>query len=323
MKTRIAGALSLALLLAAPPALAQDYPNKPIEFICATSAGSTAAQWCQLMAQELGKPDALGQPVHVSYRGGGSGNEAAAYSVRKGNDGYTLLHANASWAGYMNLPTFSEDPDQFKLAAKVEKFLYSLAVPADSEFKTIEDVVTYAKENPGTLSVAGNKIGSIHHKHIVAFFNAAGAEVNYIPYEGSGDAVKDVLGKHVPIGLGTIGQWAPHVEAGTIRPLVLLNEERVAAVPDLPVPSDMGLDYPMQHQWQGFFLLDGTPPEVHEKLSAALAKVVEGEEYKKYLDINKHVTAALDTDMAKLDQEFTAEKALFQEFMVENGIISN
>lgn len=315
-------ALTAASLMAsASPAAAQTYPAKPIEWICATSPGSTAAAWCQLMGQVLSKKEVLGQPVHISYMGGGSGNEAASYAKRKPTDGYTLLHANASWSGYMSLPTFSQKPEDFEVLVKVEKFLYALGVHKDSEFKSIQDVITYAKANPGKLSVAGNKIGSLHHKLIADFFNAAGAEVNYIPYEGSGDAVKDVLGKHVPIGLGTIGQWQPHVEAGTVRPLVVVNEERVPAMAAIPIPKDIGLNYPIIHQWQGLFALKGTPPAVRKTLTEAMRKVIDSEEYQTYLKRSPHVVAAFEADEAKLKQDFQYELREFKQFLAKNGLI--
>ena len=305
----------------AGPASAQNYPEKPIEFICATSPGSTAATWCQLMADLISKPEMLGEPVHVTFKGGGSGNEAAVYVDNKPADGYTLLHGNASWSGYMNLPTFSPDPENFELVVKVEKFLYVLATNVDTPYQTWDDLVKAAKEAPGTISVAGNKIGSIHHKHIISAFNAAGAEVNYIPYEGSGDAVKDVIGNHVPVGLGSIGQWAPHVEAGSVRELLLLNEERSDTIPDVPSVADAGLDYPIQHQWQGLFVKSGTPEEVTTKIADAFAKAIETPEYKEYLKNSPHVVPAFESDPAKLKSDFQAELDEFEAFMKENGMI--
>lgn len=311
---------ALGIAFATGVAMAQSYPSKPIEFICATSPGSTAATWCQLMANLISKPDNLGQPVHVVYKAGGSGNEAAVYMMGKPADGYTLLHANASWSGYMNLPTFSPDPADFELVAKVEKFLYVLATNAKSPYQTFEDLVKAAKENPGTIGVAGNKIGSIHHKHIISLFDAVGAEVNYIPYEGSGDAVKDVLGNHVPVGLGSIGQWAPHVQSGAVRQLVLINEERVDAIPDVPSVRDLGLNYPIHHQWQGVFLRTGTPEEVRERVANAFARAIETEEYKTYLKNSPHVVPAFESNPDKLREEFAAELKDFGEFMKQAGM---
>lgn len=317
-----AGLAAVMLSVAtAPAAHAQAYPTKPIELVCSTSPGSTAAQWCQLMAQVLAKPDVLGKPVNVVYKGAGSGNEAAVYVMSRPADGYTLLHASASFSGYMNLPTFSAKPDDFEFLVKVEKFVYALAVRSDSKYQTFGDLVTAAKLAPGSIGVAGNKIGSIHHKHIISAFTAAGANVNHIPYEGSGDAVRDLLGGHVPAGLGTIGQIMPHQEAGKLRTLVVLNETRSPKMPDVPTIQELGYIYPISHQWQGIFVKKGTPEDVKAKVRAAFQKVVDGPEYAEYLKNSPHVEKAFETDGAKLKKSFDEELQGYRTFMQQNGIL--
>ena len=315
-------ASALLLLGGVSAAHAQDaYPQKPVELVCSTSPGSTAAQWCQLVAQVLAQEGMLGVPVNVAYKGAGSGNEAAVYVRGKPADGYTILHANASWSGYMNLPTFEPSVEDFEYLARIEKFIYALGTHTSMPYQTFEDAVAAAKEKPGTLAVAGNKIGSIHHKHILSVFSAAGAEAVHIPYEGSGDAVRDVLGQHVPLGLGSIGQLQPHVEAGNIRPLVVLNEERVAAFPDVPTPAELGYDYPISHQWQGIFLRAGTPDEVKDKLRDALTKFMDSPEYAEYLKNSPHVEKNFETDPAVLKKSFEDEISDYREFMKANGIL--
>lgn len=318
------GAFASALLLfsGAAPAHAQDaYPQKPVELVCSTSPGSTAAQWCQLVAQVLAQDGMLGVPVNVAYKGAGSGNEAAVYVRGKPADGYTILHANASWSGYMNLPTFEPSVEDFEYLARIEKFIYALGTHTAMPYQTFGDAVAAAKEKPGTLAVAGNKIGSIHHKHILSVFKAADAEAVHIPYEGSGDAVRDVLGQHVPLGLGSIGQLQPHVEAGNIRPLVVLNEERVAAFPDVPTPAELGYDYPISHQWQGIFLRAGTPEDIKGKLRDALTKLMDSPEYAEYLKNSPHVEKNFETDPAVLKQSLEDEISDYREFMQANGIL--
>ena len=323
MKTHALSLMTAALLMSGISAAdaQESYPDRPIELVCSTSPGSTAAQWCQLMAQVLSKDDILGVPVNVTFKGAGSGNEAGVYVTGREADGYTILHSNASWSGYMNLPTFEPAVEDFEFLARIEKFIYALGTHSDMPYQSFEDVVAAAKEAPGTIAVAGNKIGSIHHQHILSVFAAAGAEVVHIPYEGSGDAVRDVLGQHVPVALGSIGQLQPHVEAGTIRPLVVLNEERVEAFPDVPTPAELGYDYTITHQWQGIFLKSGTPDEVKVKLREALTKVMDSPEYAEYLKNSPHVEANFEIDPAVLKESFDAELEGAKEFMTANGIL--
>jgi len=310
------------MIFALPDANAKSsYPSHPIEFLCATSPGSTAAQWCQLMAQVLSKPEVLGAPVHVSYMAGGSGNQAAVYLQQKPADGYTLLNANASWGGYMNLPTFQPKPGDFEFLLRVEKFVYALATQSDSKYKTFGDVVADAKAHPQTIAVAGNKVGSIHQMQILSLFNAAGVKINYIPYKGSGDAIRDVLGHHLPLGLGSIGQLQPYVKAGKLRPLVVINDKRVPAFPKVPTVAELGYNFNITYQWQGIFVKRGTPAPVEAKLRAAFAKVVKSPEYAQYLKHSPHVIPAFSTDGAKLQKDFNAELKVYKTFLKKNGVL--
>jgi len=320
---KLAAGLAAVMLsaVAAPAAHAQAFPTKPIELVCSTSPGSTAAQWCQLMAQVLAKPDILGKPVNVVYKGAGSGNEAAVYVMSRPADGYTLMHTSASFSGYMNLPTFAAKPSDFEFLVKVEKFIYALAVRSDSEYKSFGEIVSAAKLAPGSIGVAGNKIGSIHHKHILSAFSAAGANVNHIPYEGSGDAIRDLLGGHVPAGLGTIGQIMPHQEAGKLRTLVVLNEQRSPSMPDVPTIQELGFVYPISHQWQGIFVKANTPDAVKAKLREAFKKIVDGPEYAEYLKNSPHVEKAFETDGDALRKSFEEELQGYRSFMQQNGIL--
>jgi len=312
--------LVLGALMLATPAAA-EYPDHPIEFVCATSPGSGAARWCQIMADGLSQPEALGQPVRVIFKGGGSGNEAATYAMQREADGYTLLHANGSWAGYMNLPTFSYKLSDFDFMAIIEKSLFALGVKADSPYKTFAEVIAAAKEKPGEISVGGNKIGSIPHRMLLDLNKAAGVELAFVPYEGTGDVVKDVLGGHIPVGFGQHALWIPHVKAGNARVLLTINEERLPAMPDVPVPSELGLDYKIAHQWQGFFLKAGVPDDVKAKIAAALKTVVESQAYKDYLAQNPHVVPAFETDTAKLNADFAEQLKDFRAFMQAQGLL--
>lgn len=301
--------------------LADNYPSKPLELSCATAAGSTGAQWCQMVSEILAKQGYLGKPVRVAFRPGGSGNENGVFLDRAPADGYTLSQLSQSHAGYMNLPTFTPDPNNFEPLLRVEKFLYNLAVPADSQFKTFDDLVQYAKKNPGQLGVGGNKIGSVHHRHIVDAFGAAGATVNYIPYEGSADAVRDLLGKHIPVALGTTGQWLPHIKAGSVRVLVTLNEERIPLLPDVPTIKELGYDYPITHNFIGIMVKKGIPEERKQALRVAFRKLVESEEYKQYLAVSPHVVVWYSDDPATVQKEWDYYLKSAKDFMTANNLM--
>jgi tripartite-type tricarboxylate transporter receptor subunit TctC len=289
------------------------WPDKPIEMVCATSAKSGAAHWCRLMSTIISKE--LGTRVDVLFEGGGGGNTAAEYVANKPADGYTWLHRNTSYAGYMNLPTFKPDPSQFEVVVHMTKFLYVMGVPADSKYKTFEDVIADMKANPGKISVAGNKPGSAHHRHLINLFNSFDVDWNYVPYKGSGAAMRDILGGHMPIGVIPTGIWLPQVEGGKGRSLILLNEAPYPGI-DAPIPKDFGKDYQFTHQVQGLFVRKSTPEDIKDKIAAAFEKASKSQEYQDYL---KNTTGALnvfDTDRAKLTKEFHDARMETGEFLV-------
>ncbi len=311
----------LSLAAAAAPAQA-EWPEKPIEMVCATSAGSGAANWCLLMSELVSKE--LGTPIEVLFKPAGAGNEAATYVAERPADGYTWLQRNTSYGGYMNLPTFRPDPEQFNVAVEIEKFLYVIAVKGDSPYKSWEELLEGMKSAQEPLSVAANKPGSAHHLHLVKLFDAAGVPWKYVPYNGSGGAMRDTLGGHTDLAIGPPGIWMPHVESGNARFLFLINEEKVdrPGLADLPIPSDYGMNYDIIHQVQGIFSKKGTPKEVTDKIAAAFKTVTEGEAYVEYISKNVHVVPNFSDDLDANTKRFHALRATMKDALTEAGILN-
>jgi tripartite-type tricarboxylate transporter receptor subunit TctC len=272
--------------------------------VCATSAGSGAANWCLLMSELVGAE--LGVPIEVLFKPAGAGNEAATYVESRDADGYTWLQRNSSYGGYMNLPTFKPDPLAFEVPVEVEKFLYVVAVNADSPYQTWEDLAAAMKAADTPIPVAANKPGSAHHLHLAKLFEAAGLPWTYVPYDGAGGAMRDTLGGHVDVAIGPPGIWLPHVESGDARMLLLINEDHVdnEALGNLPIPSDFGIEYEMIHQIQGIFTEVGTPAEVNQKIADAFLAVTKGDRYAEYIAQNPHVVPLFSGDIEANTQRF-------------------
>lgn len=313
-------ALFATPMLFAAPAMAK-YPDKPITLSCGTSAGSGAARWCQVMARGLSQKDALGVPVRVVFKPGGSGNESAVYTENRPADGYTLMHANGSYSGYMNLPTFSVKRSDLTLIARVVKSLYVLVTPTDSKYKTFADVVKAAKAEPGKLPIAGNKLGSNADRQMIALFNASGVKVNPIPYHGTGKSLKDLLGHHIMLGLSNPQLVIQHIKAGELRGLMLLDNKRLPQMPNTPIPSELGLHYKMPVQWQGFFVRSNTPPAIKAKIIKALGVVVHSAAFKAYLKKSPGVVEDFITNEKKLNADLDENIKAARKFMKANGLI--
>jgi tripartite-type tricarboxylate transporter receptor subunit TctC len=302
-------------------ALADNFPDQPFTLVVTSSAGSGVARWAQMMAQILSEPGFLGQPVNVAYKGGGSGNEAGVYTYKRKADGYTLLQVSGSQPGYYNLPTMRYPFDDFTSVARIEKTLYAIGVAADSQFKTFEQLVAYTKANPGKLSFGGNKIGSVHQRMFAALTTALGVNIRYVPYQGTGQVVKDVLGHHVPVGMAQPSLWLPNVEAGKARMLLLLNDSRIQQFPDLPVPSDLGIAVDLPVQFQAIVVKKGVPPGRIKIIAAALHKVMDSPQYKHYIKLNPGETPYFSDDQKALDADMYKQIKSAHTFMVEHGIL--
>lgn len=324
LKQGILPVVAAGVALAVVQPVQAAYPDNPIELICTTSPGSGAARWCHLVAEHLKQKDFLGVPVNVVFKSGGSNHEPVVYTQSKKADGYTLMHMSGSFTGYFNLPHYKFHYKDFTLIARMEQHLYAVAVHADSPWKTYADVVAYAKANPGKLSMGSNKIGSIHHRHQELLHKTAGIKIRFVPYKGTGDVVKDVIGKHLKIGFAQPGKWIPHVKAGKARMLLLLNETRLTKHPlvkDVPTPGELGHKYQIPHQFQGFMVKKGTPADRIAILQKAMAKVSTTKAYQKYMKKQPHVIPNFSSDLEKLDAEFSAGLKSTRKLMVKLGIL--
>lgn len=321
--------LAAAGAFIAAPAQAQDaskFPWKPMELVCTTSPGSSVAVWCQLLAQEF--PKVLGQPMQVVFKSGGSQHEPVLYVADKPADGHTLMHISASFYGYFHLPHYTKTyEDDFEVLAQVEKHVYGVAVRCDNPWgiKDQKTLVKAAKDNCGKLAMGSNKIGSTHHRHQLAYLKASGIGdcVRFVPYQGDGDTVKDVVGGHLAIGQASPRTWRPHIEAGTVCPIVMKTEERLNDPhwKDVPTVKEAGVDYEIPHHWQGLMLKKGTPPEIRAKLVDALKKVVQSPAYKDYLAKGTHIVLDVKTDLDYLNKDMAENQAVVKEFMKEHKLI--
>jgi tripartite-type tricarboxylate transporter receptor subunit TctC len=301
---------------------ADSFPSKPFELVITSSAGSGISNWGVMLGEVLSKPGYLGKPVHVLFKGGGSGNESATYTHEKPADGYTLLQMSGSHAGYFNLPTMRYKWDAFKFVARIQRTIYVVGVPGDSQFKSFKELMTYARAHPGELAMGSNKVGSIHHRMQVALWKAVGANVRFVPYKGTGKVVKDVIGHHLPIGMADPSVWAPHLKSGAARLLLVLSDKRIPELADVPVPSDLGIDVQLPVQFQALVVRKETPDDRVKVLQQAIHKAMESQEYKDYIKRTRggqipdfsDDTKALDADFRKAIQDAHT-------FMVENHII--
>ncbi|MBP3980133.1 MULTISPECIES: Bug family tripartite tricarboxylate transporter substrate binding protein [unclassified Acidovorax] len=263
-------------------AFAQAYPTKPISIVVPFSAGGTTDILARLVGQYLSTE--LGQPVVVDNKAGAGGNIGGQYAARAAADGYTLFmgtvgtHAiNASL--YKKMPF---DPiKDFAPLTRVANVPNLLVANPQQPFKTVPEMIAYAKANPGKINFGSPGNGASPHLSGELFKSLAKVDLTHIPYKGSAPAVTDLLGNQIAIMFDNLPSVIPHVRSGKLRAIAISTAKRSPELPDVPTIAEAGVPGYEAMSWFGMFAPAATPKPVLDKLSAALAKVLANPEVKK------------------------------------------
>jgi len=294
---------------------AEKFPSRPIELLVPTAPGSGASLFTQITAKAASQ--ALNNPIDVQHKPGGNGNVLANYLIKQPADGYTLGLYVGSNAGYMNMPGFQTKVEDFTYVAQIMRQVHCIYVHKDSPYKTIQDLIDYAKKNPGALDIGTNKVGSIHFYNAEAFARAAGIKINNIPYKGSGEATKDVMGKHLTAGI--TGPFTILTKPEYLRILVVLADKRLPQMPNVPSISDLGMNYEPPQQIWGLMVKKGVPADRLEILRKAFKKAMDDPEFKKLGDQPGNVAEWIDTD--KFDPLIHKNHAAYRKALIELKLI--
>lgn len=267
-------------------AFAAGYPDKPITILCWSKPGSPVDVYARTLAQLL--PKELGQPVVVQTKTGGGGVVASNEMMSRAADGYTLLAVTDSLTTKFGEPGVKFKPDDFQMVARGEVDPFAVIVNGKSKFKTLKDLVAYAKKNPGKLTVSGPFALSGHRVYLEQLSKLAGIKTTWIPYPGGSAAVIAVAGGDAQAGISNPGNLQAQIKAGKIRILSISSDKRLASFPNVPTNKQDGYDITAYH-WRGIAVKHGTPKAILDKVADALHKVQESKAYTDYL---KHVSQA-------------------------------
>jgi tripartite-type tricarboxylate transporter receptor subunit TctC len=271
----VAGALSLL----AVAANAQSYPSKPITFVVPFGPGSGSDLIARIIGQRLAA--ALGQSVIVENKPGANGAIAAVQVARSASDGYTIfLASNTPMSAAPSLnKTISYDPiKDFIALCRIGSFTQLLLVHPDIPAKSIQELVTYAKANPGKLSFASANASSVVAGETLK--RTAGLDLLHVPYRSSVPAVQDVLGGRVSMLFTDMATGLPHHRSGALRGLATTRLKRSALVPDLPTLDESGVTGFDMDSWAAFFLPANTPRDIVIRLNTELRKIIDNPEVK-------------------------------------------
>ena len=266
----------LMLAALAPAAWAQDaYPNKAITLVVTVPPGGAADFVARLIGQRLS--DALGQSVVISNRGGAGGAIASDNVAKAAPDGYTLLLNSITTHGigphlYSSLPY--DSVKDFTPIIFVAHLPLIMTINTGHEMKSVQDLIAYAKANPGKLSFASSSNGSAPHLAGELFQTVAGIKMLHVPYRGSGPAVIDVGAGRVDIMFDGVPSLLPLLQAGKLRALAAASAARNPIVPEAPTFDELGIKGMEISLWYGLLGPAGLPQPIVQRLNAALGTIL-------------------------------------------------
>ncbi|RZL43138.1 MAG: tripartite tricarboxylate transporter substrate binding protein [Variovorax sp.] len=251
------------------------YPAKPITIIVPFSAGGTTDILARVVGLHVGQT--LGQPVIVDNRAGAGGNIGTQAVARAPADGYTLLMGTVGTHAinqslYKKLPF---DPiKDFAPLSRVAMVPNLLVANPSQPYKTVKELIAYAKANPGKVNFASSGSGTSIHLSGELFKQMTQIDMQHVPYKGSAPAVADLIGGQTAIMFDNMPSVMPHVKAGKLRAMAVTTARRSPALPDVPTIAESGVPGYDTSSWFGLLAPTGTPPEVVAKLNAAILKAL-------------------------------------------------
>ena len=260
--------------------LAQAFPNKPLRLVVPYPPGGGADGNARLLAQPMAA--ILGQPIVVENRPGASGILAANSVLQSPADGYTMLFDTFPYVVNAVLHKLPFDPvkDLVPVSQAINMPLI-LVVPAETPFKSVQELITYAKANPGKLNYGSYGAGGAAHLAAELLARDAGIDWVHVPYKGGAPAMADVLAGRLSAYFTNPITGLAHIQSGKIRALATTGSHRMKVLPDVPTIKEIGYKDFEVVEWNGFFVPAGTPAEVINKLSESVKLATQQPEVQK------------------------------------------
>jgi tripartite-type tricarboxylate transporter receptor subunit TctC len=269
--------LAAAVLLTASLAHADNYPSRPVRIIVPTPAGGPVDVMARILANAL--PAQLGQNVFVENKPGAGNTIGSKLVAQADADGYTLMVSAASGLimSPMIIKNAGYDASSFAPVALIAETPQVLVINPQQPFKTVAELVAYAKANPGKLNYSTGGIGTLPHLNAELFKKESGANIVHVPYKGGGPSLTGVVAGEVQMTFDTLATSLQLVKAGKLRALAIVGPKRAPDLPDVPTMPEAGYPAVTSGAWTALLAPKGTPPDVIAKLNAAVNKALTSE----------------------------------------------
>jgi len=283
MKTCAVIAASVGLLLAAGGGHAQqNYPNKSIRLIVPFPAGGQTDVVARTISQKLS--DAFGQTVVVDNRPGAAGSIGAEIAVQAPADGYTLIQISTSYAANVALYKLAYDPvNDVVPVIMIGEIANMVTVNPSGPYKSVKELIAYARANPGKINFASGGTGSGNHLATEEFAQMAGIKMTHVPYKGSTAGVTDLMSGQIQLIFSGITGMIPHHRAKRVLGIAVTSAKRNPAVPDLPAVGETVPGYESV-SWSAILAPKGTPRHIVARWNAELNRILQTPDVRARMD---------------------------------------
>ena len=268
-------ALVVAATATIAPAMAQDYPSKPVTLVVPFAPGGSSDVISRFVGQKLS--EMWKQSVIIDNKAGGGGQIAMSGVARAAPDGYTLIlgHIGTLAVNPSMFEKLSYDyKKEFKPVAMLAIVPSAIAVNPALPINNVKDLIAYAKANPGKLNYGSAGNGSAGHLAMEYFKDITKVDAQHVPYKGTGPMLTDLLSGQTQITYNGVLPLVPHAKAGKLRVIAVGSPKRLAILPDAPTIDESGFPGFETSQWYGVLAPAATPPAIIAKLNADINKVL-------------------------------------------------
>lgn len=295
---------------------APKFPTKPVTIIVPFAAGGGTDAVARALAKSA--EPILGQPVTVVNKVGANGATGMTEGLNAAADGYTVTMTAVEVVMNPIQGMVPWKPSDFKAVILANSDASALTVRADSPYKTYEDFIKAAKENPGMLKVGANAPGAIWHLAALGLQDKAGVKFNLIPFPGgAGPAITDLLGGHIDAVTVSAAEVSQHVKAGKLRMLGVHATERLKGFPDVPTAKEKGVDVSIS-TWRGLAVPGKTPDDVVKTLHDAFKKAIEDPKFVEFMEKGNFGRGYMSN--SQMQQYMDEQTKMFQPLMEKAGL---
>ena len=311
--------LVVALLLCVPrPAAADDWPDRPIRVLTTTSPGGISDVFMRALGEKLGAR--LGKPIVVENRPGGMQNIGARACQDSEPDGYTICIINADPMIYNQflIRRMPFDPEKgLQPITKLFDLIHVMVVNSDLKVKNVDEMSALSKARPGTLSYLTP--GAPMVLYMETLKKERGADWVRVPFKGGGEAVNAILSGFTPIGLFGEGNVIGQIRAGTMTPLVMLNNIHSPNFPQVPTLKETGYDGPPSRGWYGLFAPAGTPRPIVDRIAKEVAAIVADSDFAQKQRKDRSLVGSTNTP-DEFAQQIVADRKVAEQVVKQAGM---